>query len=173
MSRADPSDDGPAPTADPERNDDPLQRQRRFFEDRVVQQDLEHPGYAAAWSEFSSTVLRNGGALVVPPRAPDPMIGMLGEQATLVVPAEVVHRTGEQSECHANVAALWRSGEVVAIGTGYALSRDSLWREHSWGWDESGRLVETTELRERYFGVRLQSEGAERFANWITPEAAD
>jgi hypothetical protein len=100
------------------------------------------------------------------------MIGMLREQAVLVVPAEVVHRTGEQSECHANVAALWRGGDMVAVGTGYGLSADSLWREHSWAWDESDRLVETTEPRECYFGVRLESDGAEWFANWITPEGA-
>ena len=48
-----------------------------------------------------------------------------------------------------------------------ALSADSLWREHSWAWDREGNLVETTETRTRYFGVRLDGPEADWFADWI------
>jgi hypothetical protein len=46
-------------------------------------------------------------------------------------------------------------GEVPAIGTGYALSEDGLWRQHSWGLREDGGVVETTSGREMYVGLRL------------------
>jgi YD repeat-containing protein len=72
-----------------------------------------------------------------------------------------------------NAVALWRKGDAIAIGTGYALSSDLLWREHSWAWDSEGRLIETTETRTRYFGVRMDGPQADWFANWIAPSSVD
>ena len=66
-----------------------------------------------------------------------------------------------------------RRGDAVAVGTGYALSRDLLWREHSWAWDRDGRLIETTETRTRYFGIRMDGPEAEWFADWIDPSSTD
>ncbi len=69
-------------------------------------------------------------------------------------PAELV--PGEPSQCHLNVARLWneQKGEV-SIVTGYALSEDDLWRQHSWLIREKliarqGRLIETTVKRVKY-----------------------
>jgi hypothetical protein len=73
----------------------------------------------------------------------------------------------------ANAVALWRHGEAVAIGTGYALSDDALWREHSWAWDRQGAVIETTEPRVRYFGLRFEGEQADWFAQWVTPQDGD
>jgi hypothetical protein len=74
-------------------------------------------------------------------------------------------RVMERCACHLNSSRLWleRKLGVVAIGTGFALSDDGLWRRHSWG---IGRdcLVETTCPRERYFGIALWSDMAEGFA---------
>jgi hypothetical protein len=40
---------------------------------------------------------------------------------------------GEERNCHSNSARLWReSKEILALATGYALSEDGLWRQHSW-----------------------------------------
>jgi hypothetical protein len=148
-----------------------IDRLREAFADRVRQQDSVHPGYGAAWSAFCDKVLAHGGALVVPPASPDPLIEMIGEQATAIAPADALQVIGAVSDCHANAAAMWRSGVAVAVGTGYALSADSLWREHSWGWDAEGRLVETTEPRVRYFGIRFEGEGAQWFADWVQPRS--
>ena len=40
---------------------------------------------------------------------------------------------GEPSRCHANSANLWEQNkEATRICTGYALSEDGIWRQHSW-----------------------------------------
>jgi hypothetical protein len=141
-----------------------------MFETRVGEQDATHPGYANAWAGFRAALLRHGGRDVVPPTDPDPLIEMLGEQGAVVPESTTqVLDPGERSDCHANAVALWRKADVIAIGTGYALSGDLLWREHSWAWDRHGRLVETTETRTRYFGVRMDGAVADWFANWIAP----
>jgi hypothetical protein len=67
--------------------------------------------------------------------------------------------------CHQNVAAAWRNRRtgIIAIATGYALSDDGLWRQHSWGILRNG-ILETTEVRIRYFGILLQDTRADEFA---------
>jgi hypothetical protein len=62
---------------------------------------------------------------------------------------------GDVNGCHANAAALWINGDVTSIGTGYALSADGLWRQHSWGMDADGTVVETADKRVTYVGVTL------------------
>jgi hypothetical protein len=67
--------------------------------------------------------------------------------------------------CHANISYLWmrRRRYMVGIGTGYALSADGLWRQHSWGVRRQG-ILETTAPREKYFGILLQGSNADSFA---------
>ena len=71
----------------------------------------------------------------------------------------------KSSSCHRNVAAVWTKKKfgIVGIATGYALSDDGLWRQHSWGILRDG-VLETTEKRLKYFGVVLQGERADFFA---------
>ena len=66
----------------------------------------------------------------------------------------VLEITGEQSHCHLNVAKLYKSKRVDTIVTGFALSKDGLWREHTWGL-KGGRVIETTERRVQYYGKVL------------------
>lgn len=82
-------------------------------------------------------------------------------------PAELV--PGESGQCHLNVAQLWNEhkGEF-SIVTGYALSEDNLWRQHSWLIRDKPaagqyRLVETTARRVKYFGVLLTKSEANGF----------
>lgn len=72
---------------------------------------------------------------------------------------------GRPSECHGNTARLWDANrDRVQIVTGYALSPDGCWRQHSWGWLPDGqRVVETTEKRILYYGFILTEEEAEEF----------
>lgn len=56
-----------------------------------------------------------------------------------------------------------REFDIVGIATGYALSGDGLWRQHSWGVLRDG-IFETTETRLKYFGIVLQGERADYFA---------
>ena len=78
-------------------------------------------------------------------------------------------RPMSDNDCHTNAAALWQAGEVPSVGTGYAMSADRLWREHSWGVTDTGSILETTLQREIYFGFTFNGEDASWFADWILP----
>jgi hypothetical protein len=71
--------------------------------------------------------------------------------------AEARMKHGEPSRCHENSASLWACNpETTVIATGYGLSPDGMWRQHSWvvdARDESPRIVETTVPRLLYFGI--------------------
>ena len=83
---------------------------------------------------------------------------------------------GEPSHCHSNAAYLWQANkdraldgpyrQQVAIATGYALSKDGMWRQHSWVMlrkSRSVQVVETTARRIAYFGFVLTEDEAEEF----------
>jgi hypothetical protein len=125
----------------------------RLYRARVAAYDVDE-AFRADWSGWCRTLLAHGGDLVVPPRDPEPNLAELRSAATPATGA-VRHVDGDASECHGNTAALWIRAEADAIGTGYALSDDGLWRQHSWGVDADGTVVETTERRVAYVGVVL------------------
>jgi len=64
----------------------------------------------------------------------------------------------EHNRCHTNAARLWLAAPArFEIMTGYALSSDGLWRQHSWVRQrKDGKLIETTERRVLYFGFALE-----------------
>ena len=76
---------------------------------------------------------------------------------------------GEPNRCHSNSCNLWeqnRNLHEVAIATGYALSEDGMWRQHSWLMHRKARsvtVIETTALRVAYFGFVMTDEEAEKF----------
>jgi hypothetical protein len=81
---------------------------------------------------------------------------------------------GESGQCHFNTARLWSTQrETLTIMTGYALSEDGSWRQHSWLLrlkpdPGESRLIETTMRRIKYFGVILTKAEAERFSHLNT-----
>jgi hypothetical protein len=81
-------------------------------------------------------------------------------------PVELV--PGDLHQCHRNVAQLWNDHRnTLAIVTGYELSEDGYWRQHSWLRQEKPagqyHLLETTSKRVKYFGMILTETEAERF----------
>ncbi|SDS95387.1 hypothetical protein [Actinoplanes derwentensis] len=112
------------------------------------------PSYDARWRQWCRDLLAHGGELVVPPGSPDGDLDALLSTSTVFTGARRV-AAGDDGDCHGNVARLWIDGAVPAIGTGYALSPDGLWRQHSWALDADGTLVETTEPRTAYVGIVL------------------
>jgi hypothetical protein len=52
------------------------------------------------------------------------------------------------------VSRLWTSAGIDRIGTGYALL-EGLWRQHSWGVDADGAVIETKMLSQTYVGLTL------------------
>lgn len=79
---------------------------------------------------------------------------------------------GRPCQCHANAAALWENNQDnTRICTGYALSDDGIWRQHSWLLhlkDRSNQIIETTAKRIGYFGFCMTTEQCKHFAkeNW-------
>jgi hypothetical protein len=111
-----------------------------------------------------SLLLAIGGVELVAPNGIDSDLDTLissGSTMEGLVECKIM----ERSSCHQNVARLWaeRKCGLTAIGTGYALSEDGLWRQHSWGVCGSG-IVETTKPRTRYFGIVLKGGVADSFA---------
>lgn len=76
-------------------------------------------------------------------------------------------KKGRPSQCHSNSALLWDANrEKCQIATGYALSADGCWRQHSWvvqPLTTKYRIWETTEKRIAYFGFILNDEECEEF----------
>lgn len=84
---------------------------------------------------------------------------------------------GRQSQCHENSALLWESNQdKLFLATGYALSDDGIWREHSWcilPKPRSIKVIETTEPRELYFGFVLTLDETMEFATKNTDMGVD
>lgn len=76
-------------------------------------------------------------------------------------------KEGMPSQCHYNSALLWAANKGrCQICTGYALSEDGIWRQHSWvvqPLTRSWRIWETTVKRVAYFGVVFDDAECERF----------
>ena len=114
-------------------------------------------------------LLQFGGEFLVAPRKTDADIPMLLKHGSLMS-GPVTLSVMKSSSCHQNVASAWRKREfgIVAIATGYALSEDALWRQHSWGILPDG-VLETTATRLKYFGIVLDIERADFFAKCNAP----
>ena len=70
---------------------------------------------------------------------------------------------GAISHCHSNSSEIWSKKQKSRnLYTGYALSIDGIWRQHSWVM-EGLILIETTIAREAYYGFRMERYEAEFF----------
>ena len=115
--------------------------------------------------QLKTLLLQLGGdSIVAPPRTPDQDVSSLLKSG-FVTSGPITLKVMKSSSCHQNIAAVWTKKRfgIVGIATGYALSEDGLWRQHSWGILREG-VLETTEAREKYFGIVLQGEKADFFA---------
>lgn len=76
-------------------------------------------------------------------------------------------RKGKPSQCHTNASLLWNANRGrCQIATGYALSEDGIWRQHSWvvqPLTTKWRVWETTVKRIAYFGFVMNDEECEKF----------
>jgi hypothetical protein len=132
------------PPLEPEREAILRERNRAAFE------------YDPCRAELERRLLDLGGTLALL-FLPDSHVGELLDRGRYFPGARALMQLGEPSACHANSAMMFvRSKGAVWIASGYALSADGLWRQHSWGVDaDDGRVLETTDRRVRYFGILL------------------
>ena len=110
-------------------------------------------------------LLKLNGIHLVAPTEPDPDVDSLLVSG-FVMDAAVHFEEMAENSCHWNVATLWLRGreDLVAVATGYALSADGLWRQHSWGMRHNA-IFETTEIRTCYFGLLMEGADADAFAH--------
>jgi hypothetical protein len=142
--------------------------QATLFRARVAEHDAAHPGYGRAWAAFEARLLEHGGRLAVARPDPEQLLGVLVQEGTVFDGSSAILDDSLDEDCHRNAATLWRTGHCDAIGTGYALSVDGLWREHSWAVRDD-QIVETTEPRLKYFGLVMTADKATWFADWVSP----
>lgn len=98
--------------------------------------------------------LFNYGGYAVVLAHPEPHFDELMTRSTITSGANLIMEQGEPSSCHANVYSLWLNDADLIMCTGWALSDDGCWRQHSWA-KRGNQLVETTEPRVAYFGFDL------------------
>ena len=104
---------------------------------------------------------------------PEADLDALLERASFFVGTEIAFAGGAENRCHMNSAIFWLNNEnSCSLMTGYALSEDGIWRQHSWcllfkdpisGKDINSCVVETTERRLLYYGFKLNTDEAARF----------
>ncbi|SRR5579883_1146965 len=111
-------------------------------------------------------LLQIGGTRVVLPLDGEPDLEIILSRGYVTAgPARRVPM--QASQCHRNASLLFRrKKEATRIVTGYALSEDGIWRQHTWAWVRDGHppLLETTEPRTLYYGVLLTPDESEQFA---------
>ena len=106
-------------------------------------------------------ILSLHGYAVIFPHLEQDLQNML-DRGIFIYPTKVKQIPGTSRQCHRNSALLWKNNKDASIVTGYALSDDGLWRQHTWC-IMNKEVWESTTQRVLYFGYVLNSEEAEKF----------
>ena len=120
----------------------------------------------AAFIKLHDRLLSIGGHSVCFPGIEEDMANIL-KYGQLWYGDHPVMKKGRPSRCHQNSCDLWFTNKnVTRIATGYALSADGMWRQHSWLiWlkPRVNRIIETTEPRVAYYGFVMNTRLCEEF----------
>lgn len=144
-----------------------LQKDMWWAKDSHVQlKDWEKPN-AEKMFVLRDKILKFGGEEFCMPITPDKDYERILERCEFFYGSSY-RRTGAPSQCHRNSCYLWQANkrDDVRIATGYALSEDGIWREHSWVVQRLAtkwRVWETTVRRVAYFGYIMTPEECENF----------
>lgn len=84
----------------------------------------------------------------------------------------VIFKKGMPSRCHQNIACYFLDNpEKIKICTGYALSEDGMWRQHTWGLrtykTKEDVIIESTVPRVAYYGTVLSTDDAHQFSREV------
>lgn len=109
-----------------------------------------------AWRDLGERLKLIGGTVVCPTFEEDLELILHKGETWLPLQKQIVLARGEKSRCHQNVLRLWEMNPHFRVCTGYALSKDGIWRSHSWCFDPAAyRILETTEKSIAYHGAFL------------------
>ena len=135
---------------------------------------LSQDVYNNNWKQFydlHNILLEIGGSETCFPAYEEDMAAILDRGR--YYPGRSKMMRGRPNKCHANTCELWENNRKqfqVAITTGYALSPDGIWRQHSWLVHRyrtksqlRTRIVETTVKRTAYYGFEMTDREAEIF----------
>jgi hypothetical protein len=93
---------------------------------------------------------------------PEPDLKALLNKGQLVK-GKVIFKPMAPCQCHSNCAQFWdEHSKTCRIATGWALSTDGIWRQHTWIL-KGKAVIETTEPRTLYYGIVLGDEEANSF----------
>lgn len=113
------------------------------------------------WEIIKKDLLRSGGDFLLRPKS-EPHLDKLLKGGRERKSKEIRTLDGDDGLCHQISIREWQRGRGDLI-TGYALSEDGGWRQHSW-LEANGVILEPTRrARKCYWGVRLSDNDA---ASW-------
>jgi hypothetical protein len=122
----------------------------------------EHTRGKGSHPELKEILIEIGGWAAVIPRIESDLKRILARGRRF--PGRSTTMKGEPSRCHSNSACCWdENRELCRICTGYALSKDGVWRQHSWIYTNKGAVVETTEKMVQYYGFVMTHDECEDF----------
>jgi hypothetical protein len=120
------------------------------------------------FAQLNDKLLKIGGERVAERFEED--LHKLLTRGEIIKPKKVVLVKMRDCQCHANSATFYenysqKNGfDNVQIVTGWALSKDNIWRQHSWIYmPMDDVIVETTLKRKIYFGFYLNNKESELF----------
>ena len=127
-----------------------------------------HPKMDPRMFDLKQKLLEFGGNHVCLPGYEEDIDNIL-EYGQFWIGNNIKMMKGEPCHCHYNASRLWETNKDKSrICTGYALSEDGIWRQHSWViWmkPKSNQIVETTIPRVAYFGFVMTSDQCRDFAD--------
>ena len=138
-----------------------------WYQDTLEEMKKLHPKMDERLFDLKQILLSFGGEATCLPGYEDDLSEIL-KYGQLWLGTNIKMMKGVPSQCHRNSCDLWEQNkENTRICTGYALSDDGMWRQHSWViWmkPNSNQIVETTVPRIAYFGFVMTTEQCEKFA---------
>lgn len=144
---------------------EPLEPGRLQFLEARAKESISQSSFG---QELHDHLLKIGGLFVVW-YGPEPFSEVIFLFGSVFDSTKALMKKGERNQCHQNTARLFQNNEA-RVATGYGLSNDGLWRRHSWGVDSQNKIIETTEMRELYFGAILPEDVAREFADRLVPK---
>ena len=138
-----------------------------YHENRDIHEyTLRDPQNGHRMLELRDKLLTFGGQETCVPCYDEDLVKIL-DRGQLWLGDRITMMKGLPSQCHLNSTRLWYANkDKVALCTGYALSEDGGWRQHSWCIHikpRKNRVAETTVERIAYFGFAMTPEEAEEF----------